>query len=124
MTVVWLVMFALHAYFDASIAFNSPTKILRILTLLTLAIFAIFETRRTLEIVTERIYFSAAFLSILLGLTHAVSDIVLLGAGKIALPEGYLGLAVELAYVLYILSRMLSLGCTKPQSAPTETEEA
>lgn len=119
-TVVWLVLFALHAYFDASIAFNSPTKILRILTMLALAIYAIHETRRTLEIPMPRVYFPSAFLAVLLGLTHAVSDAVLLGAGKIALQEGYLGIAVELAYVLYILSRLLYLGMTRPSAVPAE----
>ena len=44
----------------------------------------------------------------------------LLSAGKIALPEGYLGIAVELAYVLYILSRLLYLGMTKPKPAAEE----
>ena len=122
LTVVWLVMFSLHAYFDASIAFNSPTKILRILTFLVLAIYAIQETRRSLDIPMPRIYFPSAFLAVLLGLTHAVSDIVLLASAKIALPEGYLGIAVELAYVLYILSRLLYLGTTKPKSADTDEE--
>lgn len=120
MTVIWLIMFALHAYFDATIAFNSPTKILRILTLLALALYAIFETRRSLDIPLPRIYFPAAYLAILLGLTHGISDAVLLAAGKIVLPEGFLGIAVELAYVLYILSRMLYLGTTKPKAAVHE----
>lgn len=123
LTVVWLVMFAMHAYFDASIAFNSPTKILRILTFLVLAIYAIQETRRTLDIALPRLYFPSAYLAILLGLTHACSDAVLLGAGKIVLPEGYLGIAVELAYVLYILSRLLYLGMTKPKPASDEAVE-
>ena len=116
MTVVWLVLFALHAYFDASIAFNSPTKVLRILTVLALAIYAIHETRRLLDIPMPRVYFPSAFLAVLLGLTHAISDAVLLGTGKIKLQEGYLGIAVELAYVLYILSRLLYLGTAKPQT--------
>ena len=115
-TVIWFVLFALHAYFDASIAFNSPTKVLRILTVLALAIYAIHETRRLLDIPMPRVYFPSAFLAVLLGLTHAISDAVLLGAGKIALQEGYLGIAVELAYVLYILSRLLYLGTAKPQT--------
>ena len=122
-TVVWLVMFALHAYFDASIAFNSPTKILRILTFLVLAIYAIQETRRSLDIPMPRIYFPTACLAVLLGLSHAVSDAVLLGAEKITLPEGYLGIAVELAYVLYILSRLLYLGMAKPTPAAVAPDE-
>ena len=115
--VVWLVMFALHAYFDASIAFNSPVKIMRILTLLALALYAIFETRRSLDIALPRIHFASAFLAIFLGLTHVISDAVLLGAGKIVLAEGYLGIAVEAAYVLYILSRTLYLGTTKRKAS-------
>ncbi|MBE6658030.1 MAG: hypothetical protein E7604_06245 [Ruminococcaceae bacterium] len=124
MTVVWFVLFALHAYFDAAIAFNSPTKVLRILTVLTFAIYAIHETRRTLDIPMPRIYFPSAFLAIFLGLTHALSDAVLLGSGKIILQEGYLGIAVELAYVLYILSRVLYLGTTKPTAAVCEAQSA
>lgn len=123
--VIWLVMFALHAYFDASIAFNSPTKILRILTVLALALYAICETRRSLDIALPRVYFPVAFLSVLLGLTHAISDAVLLGAGKIVLAEGYLGIAVELAYVLYILARLLQLCVSKaPITADTETADS
>lgn len=123
MVVVWLVMFALHAYFDASIAFNSPTKILRILTLLTLALYAICETRRSLDIAIPRVYFPVAFLAVLLGLTHALSDAVLLGAGKIALAEGYLGIAVELAYVLYIIARLLQL-CVSKSPVRADTDPA
>ncbi len=121
MVVIWLVMFALHAYFDASIAFNSPTKILRILTVLTLALYAICETRRSLDIAVPRVYFPVAFLAVLLGLTHAISDAVLLGAGKIVLAEGYLGIAVELAYVLYILSRLLQL-CVSASVKPASPD--
>lgn len=120
--VIWLVMFALHAYFDATTAFNSPVKIMRILTLLALAMYAICETRRSLDIALPRVYFPAAYLAVLLGLTHAISDAVLLGAGKIVLPEGYLGIAVELAYVLYILSRLLYLSIGKdPVREDTDT---
>lgn len=114
MTVVWFVLFALHAYFDASISFNSPTKILRILTILALAMHAIYETRTLLGIPLPRIYFPSAYLAVLLGLTHAISDAVLLGAGKIVLAEGYLGIAVELAYVVYIIARLLHAGATVP----------
>lgn len=112
--ILWLVMFALHAYFDATIALNSPMKIMRIFTLLTLALFAICEVRRSLDIAIPRVYFPIAFLSILLGLTHGISDAVLLGTGKIVLAEGYLGIAVELAYVLYILSRLMQFCFGKP----------
>mgnify|MGYP003306261052 CR=1 FL=1 len=125
LTVIWFVMFALHAYFDASTAFNSPTKVLRILTILAFTMFAIHESRRTLEIPLPRVYFPTAYLAVLLGLTHAISDAVLLGAGKLRIPEGYLGIAVELAYVVYILSRLLYLGATKPAAhIPEETSEA
>ena len=123
MAVIWFVMFALHAYFDASIAFNSPIKVLRILTILALAIYAIQETRRTLDIPMPRVYFPTAYLAILLGLSHAISDAVMLGAHKIALPEGYLGIAVELAYVLYINARVLYLGTTKTRTAPPAADE-
>lgn len=120
--VIWLVMFALHAYFDATTAFNSPVKIMRILTLLALTMYAICETRRSLDIALPRVYFPAAYLAVLLGLTHAISDAVLLAAGKIAMPEGYLGIAVELAYVLYILSRLLYLSIGKgPVREDTDT---
>ncbi len=122
MIVVWLVMFALHAYFDASIAFNSPVKILRILTLLALALFAICEVRRTLDIALPRLYFPAAYLAILLGLTHAISDAILLAADKIVLAEGYLGIAVELAYVLYVLSRVLRLSVVGTPAVETDSE--
>lgn len=124
MVVVWFVMFALHAYFDASIAFNSPTKIMRILTLLALTMFAICETRRSLDTAMPRVYFPAAFTAVLLGLTHAISDAVLLGAGKIVLAEGYLGIAVELAYVLYILSRLLQLCIVRNASVNADNETA
>lgn len=122
-TVIWFVLFALHAYFDASTSFNSPTKILRILTVLALAMHAIYETRTLLGIPLPRLYYPSAYLSVLLGLTHAISDAVLLGAGKIVLSEGYLGIAVELAYVLYIIARLLHAGVTVPAvSEETETE--
>ena len=124
MVVVWLIMFALHAYFDASIAFNSPIKIMRILTMLALTLFAICEVRRSLDIVTSRLYFPIAFLAVLLGLTHGISDAVLLGAGKIVLAEGYLGIAVELSYVLYILSRLLRCCADKPAVPASDFDDS
>ena len=49
-------------------------------------------------------------------ITCAKDMTVRVSTGKIALQEGYLGIAVELAYVLYILSRLLYLCTAKPQT--------
>lgn len=123
--IVWFVLLALHIYFDTVTAFNSPTKIFRILAVLALVMHAIHETRRMLGIPMPRLYFPAAYIAILLGITHAVSDAVLYAQGRIVLAEGYIGIAVELAYVVYILSRLLYLGTTKvriPAAEPAATE--
>ncbi|MGM9624188.1 MAG: hypothetical protein ACI3XM_00645 [Eubacteriales bacterium] len=118
---VWFILFTLHAYFDATTAFNSPTNVFRILTLLSFVLYAIHEARRTLNIALPRWYFPFAFLSVLLGTINGVSGIVLYAKGVIALQDGFLGIAVQLSYVLYILSRLLFLAAGKPEKTAANT---
>lgn len=119
---VWFILFTLHAYFDATTAFNSPTNIFRILTLLSFVLYAIHEARRTLNIALPRWYFPFAYSAVLLGTINGVSGIVLYVKGIIALQDGFLGLAVQLSYVLYILSRLLSLAAGKQEKASVNPE--
>ncbi len=124
LTVIWFVLFALRFYFDSAVAFNSPTKILRILAILCMAFYAIHENRRILGIAMPRIYFPAAYLAMFVCTVHLLSDICLLANKKIVAQDGYLGLAVELAYLIYILSRVLYLGTTKSTPAPKAEDSA
>ena len=117
LTVIWFVLFALRFYFDSAVAFNSPTKILRILAILTMAFYAIHENRRILGIAMPRIYFPATYLALFVCTVHLLSDVCLLASRKIVAQDGYIGLAVEFAYLIYILSRVLYLGTTKNTSA-------
>lgn len=111
--IIWFILFALHAYFDSSTALNSPPKVLRILTLLSFIMYASHETRCIFRIALPRWYLSFAYLAVFLGTLNSISDLILYRKGYIHLSDGYLGIAVELAYVLYILSRLLFLAAGK-----------
>ncbi len=119
-TIVFFILFALHVYFDTTTAMNSPMQIMRMLALISFVLYATHETRRILGIAMPRFYFAFAFTALFFGTVVSVSDMVLYIKNAITLKDGYLGLAIQIAYVIYILSRLLVLG-TVPSNA-TEAE--
>ncbi len=119
---VFFTLFALHVYFDTATAMNSPMHIMRILALIAFVLYAIHETRRILDIAIPRWYFAFAFTALFFGLVVVISDAVLYAKGIITLPDGYIGLAIQLAYLFYILSRLLSL-CTAGPAAKVQEEK-
>lgn len=121
-SIVFFTLFALHVYFDTTTAMNSPMQIMRMLSLLSFVLYAIHETRRILGIPMPRWYFVFAFSALLFGTVVTLSDAILYVKGVIRLTDGFLGVAIGLAYLVYILSRLLYLGMTKPTQASIESD--
>ena len=116
--VLWFVLFVLNTYYDNTVALNSPVKVLRIFMILSFIMYAAHEGRRILDIALPRWYFAFAYLALFFGILVTVSDAVLYVKGILSLSDGWLGLAMHFAYILYILSRLLYLAASRtPKTA-------
>ncbi len=113
---VWYMLLTLHAYFNTTTAFNSPIKVFHIITLLSMMFYALQEARLSLEIANSRVYFAFAYLAVFMGTLHTISDAVLYAQKRIVLQGGYLGIAIESVYILYILSRLLSFAVSRKRN--------
>lgn len=118
MPVVWFILCALHTYFDTATAFNSPVKIVRILAILLFVLFSVHDARCVLRIADPRAFYGFAFPAIIVGTAQAVSDAVVYGMGGIRMSAGYLGTALELIYVFYIMFRVTAAGTEPKTEAP------
>ncbi len=116
--VFFLALLILYTYFDNTLAFNSQVKMLRLLTLICFALFAAQETRWLFGMPEHGRFFVTASLASMLGLTLAISDLVLFAQGKIALQDGYIAIALEIGYALYAFSRLLSAAVEKDADTP------
>lgn len=119
--VVWFILFSLHTYFDFTLAFNSPVKIIRIISILSFLFYTIQEARYQVGAPIPALYFATGNLSVLFGLSVSISDAVLYGKGIIFLREGYLVPSFMFFFSLYVLFRLLSVGNA---AAVGDTEES
>ncbi len=129
MPALWLILLVLNSYFDSTLSLNSPIKILRMLAIASMMLYAVQESRLAIGIPLPKVFFPYALFTVYLCIAHALSDAVLLAKNVIVVRDGFLLIAFELAYGLYVLSRLLRLCVrargTKPAAVvPTAVAEA
>lgn len=104
---IWSLLSTLILYFEMDVAFNSPTKLLRLSALVVFMLWQVQEGRMLLGVPKRSLFAGFGSAAMLLTLVCGISDLVLYAMGVITLGGGYIEAAVFVALGMYAAARCL-----------------
>jgi hypothetical protein len=104
---VWSLLSTLVLYFEMDVAFNSPTKLLRLTALVVFMLWQVQEGRMLLGVPKRSLFAGFGCAATLLTLVCGISDLALYAMGVITLGGGYVEAAVFVALGMYAAARCL-----------------
>lgn len=104
---IWCLLTTLTLYFRMDVAYNSPTKLLRLISLVVFLLWQVQEGRALLGIPKRGLLAGFGAAATVLTLTCGISDLALYAMGVISLPCGYIEAVLYIALGAYTAARNL-----------------
>ena len=104
--ILWIMILLIYTYFDLTVSYNNPNRILNQMALISSMLYFVGEARYQLKIEKPSLYLSVSFISVLLLSVSTIPTVILNSFWVLNDTFPTVCYAVQLAICFYIISRI------------------